>query len=395
MGQATLVKWPDMMQPAVAKGQGGIGEVKLSPKARVSQLGIPAFKQFLENLPLAALRPWDEPFVPPNKKCFVLHVEPGEFGELGHAILDNVIAAQNSEGPQLAYLGLCQNYAENLPTDSPDIGNHPADGNVVATTVPLGRVFAGRLLSEWWETHPSAGPPEGLANLTGPPLGKPPLRVCTWQGDVPVVMPEAAGKFAPGTEAADQWQGEVTAFEEKHGRVTVATVDEQSGPDFESEGLTRPRDTSAVVAVHPRTDELVPVARAHARFDPVEIFLEKDTGDLYLAATVDAPEDDFVVGPCELFGFGLGSFETKPVGEAREALLPCLLEDDCAMIIRTPDGPGGGAPDDGQQKSVMPLATAIFQCERHGWGPKRGGAGALPRPQWRVFPQVQRAYGGE
>ena len=51
LGQATLVKWPDMMQPAVAKGQGGIGEVKLSPKARVSQLGTPAFKQFLENLP--------------------------------------------------------------------------------------------------------------------------------------------------------------------------------------------------------------------------------------------------------------------------------------------------------------------------------------------------------
>ena len=57
MGLATLVKVPDMMQPAVAKGQGGIGEVKLSPKARVCQLGIPAFKQFLENRPLAALRP--------------------------------------------------------------------------------------------------------------------------------------------------------------------------------------------------------------------------------------------------------------------------------------------------------------------------------------------------
>ena len=104
----------------------------------------------------------------------------------------------------------------------------------------------------------------------------------------------------------------MTAFEEKHGRVTVATVDEQSGPDFESEGLTRPRDTSAVVAVHPRTDELVPVARAPARFHPVEIFLVKNTGDLYLAATVDAPEDDFVVGPCEFYGFGLGISKQNP-----------------------------------------------------------------------------------
>ena len=71
-------------------------------------------------------------------------------------------------------------------------------------------------------------------------------------------MSETAGRFVPRSEAAEQWQEKVAAFEDKHGRVTAATGDKQSGPDFESEGLARPRDTPEVVAVHPQTDELGP-----------------------------------------------------------------------------------------------------------------------------------------
>ena len=56
MGLAPLVSTKDMVQPARAMGQGGIGEVKLAPKDRVCQLGVPAFKQLLEHLPLAALK---------------------------------------------------------------------------------------------------------------------------------------------------------------------------------------------------------------------------------------------------------------------------------------------------------------------------------------------------
>ena len=394
--QAPLVKTPDMMQPARAMGQGGIGEVKLTPKDRVCQLGVPAFKQLLEHLPLAALKAraasgghaWS------SCKCLVLNLEPGEFGELGHAVLDHFIATERSPASEdkleLAYLGLCQNYANNYDQEeSPEVMTSPLDGAIVAKTVPLKRVFAGRLLSEWWETHPSAGSPEGVANPTGPPLGKPVLRACSWVGDIPVVMPEAAAKFATGTEAADTWQMEVAKFNAKHGRVTEATSDEQAGPDYESEGLTRPRDTNAVVAVHTREDELLFVAHALARFDPVEIFLEKDTGALYLAAKADAPEDNFEVGPCELFGFGLGSFDAKPLAEARQAPLPCLLADDCAMVVRASDG---GAEEG--VKTVMPLATAIFQCERHAGVPNVEVQGHRLAPNGTHFHRYSVQPGG-
>ena len=78
-------------------------------------------------------------------------------------------------------------------------------------------------------------------------------------------------------------------------------------------------DPTILVDVPPREgSELVPVARMTARFDPVEVFLEKGTGDLYLAAMEHAGEAEFEVGPCELFGFGLGaSSRLTSTGPAR------------------------------------------------------------------------------
>ena len=115
------------MQPARAMGQGGIGEVKLTPKDRVCQLGVPAFKQLLEHLPLAALQARAA-----SGKCLVLNLEPGEFGELGHAVLDHFIATERSPASEdkleLAYLGLCQNYAVNYDHASPEVMKSPLDG---------------------------------------------------------------------------------------------------------------------------------------------------------------------------------------------------------------------------------------------------------------------------
>lgn len=373
LGQAVLVRTSEMRQPA-SKGRGGIGDIKLTPKDRATQLGGPAFKQLLASLPLAALDP-EEGGAPPvdKSKCLIVHLEPGEFGEFGHAVLDHILASETSGAlPQLAFLGLCREYAVNLPDGSPDLTQDPADGSPLAKNIPLGRVFAGRLREEWWETHPAAGPAEGLSagsGQAGASVPKPVLRVCSWQGEVPTVLPEAAAKFAAGSDAAEQWQARVTAFEAKHGRVAVATVDEQAGPDYESVGLGRPRDTAALVAVHPRTDEVALAARMHARFAPVEVVLEKDTGDLYMKARDDAPEDEFDVGPCELFGFGLGCFETKTLEEARASALPCLLANDCDLIVRTSDSaPDGAGGDEG--KTLLPLASAIFQCERRAGVPE-------------------------
>ena len=69
----------------------------------------------------------------------------------------------------LSYKGLHIEYVDNLPEDSADRCLYPVDGNPVATQMPLARAFEGRLLQERWETHPEAGPPEGLAGDDAPP----------------------------------------------------------------------------------------------------------------------------------------------------------------------------------------------------------------------------------
>ena len=109
-----------------------------------------------------------------------------------------------------------------------------------------------------------------------------------------------------------------------------------------------------------------------------------------MAAKADAPEDNFEVGPCELFGFGLGSFDAKPLAEARQAPLPCLLADDCAMVVRASDG---GAEEG--VKTVMPLATAIFQCERHAGVPNVEVQGHRLAPNGTHFHRYSVQPGGD
>ena len=104
----------------------------------------------------------------------------------------------------LSYKGLYIEYVDNLPEDSADRGLYPVDGNPVAMQMPLARAFEGRLLKEWWETHPAAGPPEGLAGDDAPPVAKPTLRICAWKGEVPEVLPEAAMKFNAGSDTAEE-----------------------------------------------------------------------------------------------------------------------------------------------------------------------------------------------
>ena len=97
----------------------------------------------------------------------------------------------------LSYKGIYVNYAACVLDDSTDKVSYPVDGQPVATNLPLARIVEGRLLSEWWETHPAAGPPDGLV-VDDKPIPKPQLRVCTWNGECPEVIPECAMKFTAG-----------------------------------------------------------------------------------------------------------------------------------------------------------------------------------------------------
>ena len=166
----------------------------------------------------------------------------------------------------IAYKGICVGYGETLPEDSPERTVYPVDGLPVVKDLPLSRIFQARLLREWWDTHPMAGPPDGSATDEGHITPKPQLRICNWVGDIPEVMPEAAMKFTAGTDATDEWQKRVQDFVAEHGSVARVAV-QASGPDFTSEGLSRPVDPTILVDVPPREgSELVPVARMTARF---------------------------------------------------------------------------------------------------------------------------------
>ena len=60
-----------------------------------------------------------------------------------------------------------------IPADSPERTVYPVDGLPVAKELPLSRIFQARLLSEWWETHPMAGPPDGSTTIEGNITPKP------------------------------------------------------------------------------------------------------------------------------------------------------------------------------------------------------------------------------
>ena len=253
--------------------------------------------------------------------------------------------------------------------------------------LPLARVFEGRLMLEWWDCHEMAGPRDGLALDSLPPVAKPTLRICKWNGDVLEVMPEAAMKFTTGSDAAEEWKARVQEFTEVYSTTRQASP-VASGPDFTSEGLACPLDPTVLVDVPPRSADadIAVLARTTSRFEPVDVVLEKGTGNLYLMLTSAAAEDELEVGPCELFGFGLGTFTMKSSEEARAMPLPCLLPDDCTLVVCLPE-------DAVEPKRLVPLATALFGCERYAGVSDVKLQGHALLANGRFFSSVQRESG--
>ena len=105
-------------------------------------------------------------------------------------------------------------------------------------------------------------------------------------------------------------------------------------------------------------------------------------GFILLSASGAETADEFEVGPCELFGFGLGSYSSKDLEEARSAPLPCLLEHDCTLVVHLPE-------DGAEAKYMVPLATALFGCERHAGIADVSVQGHTLSPNGS-FPPVQR-----
>ena len=148
-------------------------DVKLTPRDRAVQLGKEAHLVLLNGLLLQALeQPGDAGCgggAPGHsRKALIVQLVPGEFGELGHAALDKLLEMEAAGGPEcplIAYKGISIGYGDSLPENSQ--ARYPVDGLPVAKELPLSRIFQARLLSESWDTHPMAGPPDGSATDEG------------------------------------------------------------------------------------------------------------------------------------------------------------------------------------------------------------------------------------
>ena len=150
-------------------------DVKLTPRDRAVQLGKEAHLVLLNGLLLQALeQPGDAGCgggAPGHsRKALIVQLVPGEFGELGHAALDKLLEMEAAGGPEcplIAYKGISVGNADTLPGDSPELTLYPVGGLPVVKGLPLSRLFQARLLREWWDTHPMAGPADGSATDEG------------------------------------------------------------------------------------------------------------------------------------------------------------------------------------------------------------------------------------
>ena len=91
LGLTNLVRPCNMAQPA--SKERGVGDTKLTPKDRTVQLGKDAHLAILNGFVLDTLSLDSDPGcgggAPGHgNKALIVQLEPGEFGELGHAILE-------------------------------------------------------------------------------------------------------------------------------------------------------------------------------------------------------------------------------------------------------------------------------------------------------------------
>ena len=101
LGLTTLVRPCNMAQPA--SKERGVGGAKLSPKYRTVQLGKDAHIAILNGFVLDTLSLDSDPGcgggAPDHgNKALIVQLEPGEFGELGHATLDKVLEGETTRG---------------------------------------------------------------------------------------------------------------------------------------------------------------------------------------------------------------------------------------------------------------------------------------------------------
>ncbi len=262
LGECSLIKCKDMVLPASKLKMPKGSAMRFGPNERAVQKGSVAMEFLLESIvPTLGLGE--------GSKLLLVQVQPGEFAEMAHATLNNILRVST---PYLAYHGIYLNKAAELDEAAAapqQFTPYVLEGKPVVSKgeLPMHKVFLARLLEEWWDLQPEAGPPALTRNIPGE-VARPVLKMCTWtMNDAPSVADSTLDKFAPDSAAYHQWAATLDMFKKKFGVPSGAEIpsaisagDHVSalpaiGPDFSVDPQPQDLDATSLDVVGVREEE--------------------------------------------------------------------------------------------------------------------------------------------
>lgn len=363
-GNAPLIRPRDMMAATTRRGPAA-DQARLNPAERVLQLGMDVYDRLISGLcaglGLASARAPGAP--EPRQTVLVVHLQPGAVAELGQCLQRHIISTPNAmDLPNTAfyYVGIYIREGACLEPGDPTVASYDADGSQVCNpkALPAHALALKKMMEEWWGAQPDAGPAE-MPTVTESPA--PTLTLCVWENQT-LKIPDAAGaKFPEGTDAHEVWIKQSRDFLEKYNsqqgsEINSAEVNappNPAGPDF---GDAPPMQGLPVWEPDGRPDRPVFIAAAKIDREPqVEVGIEKETGAIFLSLGKEV-DGSRTVAARELFGFGRGEYIQDALQAVKTKLLPCVIQTDTSWVVL--------ASKDPPSKQLVPLATAIFKCER-------------------------------
>ena len=194
IGPVPLVRPRDMLTVAVDRGVAlAASTARPGPADRVAQRGLSANAEILKMLRSGVGMLDDD-------RLLVVDVVPGKISELAQTVFQ---LQQAHTQPAHTYLGLF------VDKDSHDNST---------------RQLQSRLMSEWWATHPEAGP--SVPSKSGAVLAtKPEVFIMTWHGDTPFFSESVRARFPEGTDQHAAWMEIVERIETKFGSTRQALAE--------------------------------------------------------------------------------------------------------------------------------------------------------------------------
>ena len=352
LGEAPLVKVKDMKAPASRLKEPQVASWRPHPADRVCQRGTSALEHLL-NCILGGVN------FQPNDRVLLVQVGVGEYAEMAHAVLNKMVQGTL---PLITFKGFYINMASDIPAGSACLGTYLPDGNLVvdSSQLPINQIFLKRLMEEWWERQPEAGPREMPTTDRGTLL-PPTVRLCSWSGEKLIIPSMLRDKFPPSSDVADKWAALVDAHTAEFGsdQTTAPSVGVHrhgvGGPDFSVEPFPIVLDTVQLESTaSPPPFKAVAVIK---RDGQPEVSIDGD-GNLWLST---GTLDTLALQPMELLGFGKGEFKTVAESEMTtwtSGLLFKVVTDVQPMAMVTRCGYE-------TSKTLSNLASIVFDTEVH------------------------------